>query len=149
MKVLLLTRYGQTGVTSRIRFLQYIPYLEKHGVEADIAPFLEDDYVQSLYNGKRSLKAIAAAYGRRIRQLFGVGHYDLLWTEKELLPWFPAIPERLIGPYVVDYDDATFHNYDLHPSRFVRAVLGSKIRTVMSRARSVVVGNDYLADYAR
>jgi len=149
MKVLLLTRYGRTGVTSRIRFLQYLPYLKSHGVDVQVAPFLEDDYVASLYKGKRSLKAIAAAYWRRVRQLVDARRYDLLWIEKELIPWTPAIPERLIGSYVVDYDDAVFHNYDLHTSSLVRLVLGNKIRTVMSNARTVVVGNDYLAEYAR
>ena len=149
MKVLLLTRYGRTGVTSRIRFLQYLPYLKNHGVDVHVAPFLGDDYVASLYKGKRSFKAIAAAYGRRVRQLLGAREYDLLWIEKELIPWIPAIPERLIGSYVVDYDDAVFHNYDLHASGLVRLILGNKIRTVMSKARTVVVGNDYLAEYAR
>src|SRR6185369_15736544 len=96
MKVLLLTRYGRTGVTSRIRFLQYLPYLKSHGVDVQVAPFLEDDYVASLYKGKRSLKAIAAAYWRRVRQLVDARRYDLLWIEKELIPWTPAIPERLI-----------------------------------------------------
>jgi glycosyltransferase involved in cell wall biosynthesis len=149
MKVLLLTRYGRTGVTSRIRFLQYLPYLKNHGVDIHVAPFLEDDYVASLYKWKRSARAIAAAYCRRVRQLLGAGRYDLLWIEKELIPWIPAILERLIGPYVVDYDDAVFHNYDMHASGLVRVILGDKIRTVMSQARTVVVGNDYLADYAR
>ncbi|HET9942383.1 MAG TPA: glycosyltransferase family 1 protein, partial [Terriglobia bacterium] len=149
MKVLLLTRYGRAGVTSRIRFLQYLPYLENHGVNVQVAPFLGDDYVQSLYKGQRSSKSVAAAYWRRIRQLLGARSYDLLWIEKELVPWLPAIPERLVGPYVVDYDDAIFHNYDLHPNSLVRHLLGNKIRSVMSRAAAVVVGNDYLAEYAQ
>jgi glycosyltransferase involved in cell wall biosynthesis len=136
-------------VTSRIRFLQYLPYLQTHGIDVHIAPFLEDDYVDSLYKGMRNYRAIAAAYYRRLRQLFASRKYDLLWVEKELLPWAPALPERLARPYVVDYDDAVFHNYDLHPSAIVRTLLGNKIRTVMSRARAVVVGNEYLADYAR
>jgi glycosyltransferase involved in cell wall biosynthesis len=149
MRVLLLTRYGRTGVTSRIRFLQYLPYLESHGLKVHVAPFLGDDYVQSLYSGRRSESAVAAAYVRRIRQLFDSRGYDLLWIEKELLPWIPAFLERLIGPYVVDYDDAVFHNYDLHSSGIVRTLLGRKIQTVMSRAITVVVGNEYLAEYAR
>jgi glycosyltransferase involved in cell wall biosynthesis len=149
MKVLLLTRYGRLGVTSRIRFLQYAPYLEKHGVEITVAPFLTDDYVQSLYKGQKNVKAVALAYIRRLRQLLGSGDYDLLWIEKELLPWLPAIPERIVGPYVVDYDDAVFHGYDQHRSFLVRFLLGNKIRTTMSRATVVVVGNEYLASYAR
>jgi glycosyltransferase involved in cell wall biosynthesis len=49
----------------------------------------------------------------------------------------------------VDYDDAVFHGYDLHPSLLVRFLLGNKIRTTMSRAAVVIAGNDYLAAYAR
>jgi glycosyltransferase involved in cell wall biosynthesis len=149
MKVLLLTRYGRLGVTSRIRFLQYASYLEKHGVEITVAPFLADDYVQSLYKGQKNVRAIASAYIRRFRQLLGSRGYDLLWVEKEILPWLPAIPERIVGPYVVDYDDAVFHGYDLHPSHLVRFLLGNKIRATMSRATVVVAGNEYLASYAR
>ncbi len=148
MNVLLLTRYGRLGVTSRIRFLQYLPYLNAHGIDITVAPFLGDDYVESLYKGRRSLSAVAGAYIRRVRQLLGSRAYDLLWVEKELLPWMPAIPERLVRPYVVDYDDAVFHSYDLNSSFLVRSLLGNKIRSVMSHAATVVAGNEYLAAYA-
>ena len=43
--------------------------------------------------------------------------YDLIWLEKEALPWLPTWMEiaRLEGlPYVVDYDDAWFHRYENH-----------------------------------
>jgi glycosyltransferase involved in cell wall biosynthesis len=56
---------------------------------------------------------------------------------------------RLGIPYVIDYDDAVFHNYDLHRKWIVRAMLGRKIDSVMRRARMVIVGNDYLAERAR
>ena len=149
MKILLLTRYGRLGVTSRIRFLQYLPYFKDHGVEVHVAPFLGDDYVESLYKGTRNWMAVAAAYCRRLRELLSARKYDLLWIEKELVPWAPALPELLIHRYVVDYDDAVFHNYDLHSSPVVRSLLANKIQTVMSRAAAVVVGNDYLGEYAR
>lgn len=149
MKVLLLTRYGRLGVTSRIRFLQYLPYLESQGVAVDVAPFLEDDYVSSLYKGHRSWKAILNAYVRRLSQLTRVNQYDLLWIEKELLPWFPALAERFVHNYVVDYDDAVFHAYDRHSNPLVRAMLSRKIGRVMAMASTVVVGNRYLGDYAQ
>lgn len=52
-------------------------------------------------------------------------------------------------PYVADYDDALFHQYDQHKSWWVRRLLGKKIARVMRGARLVTVGNAYLADYAR
>jgi glycosyltransferase involved in cell wall biosynthesis len=47
---------------------------------------------------------------------------------------------------VVDYDDAVFHRYDMHPSFIVRAFLGHKIDRVMRNAALVIVGNEYLAE---
>jgi glycosyltransferase involved in cell wall biosynthesis len=75
--------------------------------------------------------------------------FDLLWVEKELFPWIPAWFESLLNiPYVVDYDDAVFHRYDLHSSKIVRALLGRKIDRVMRHARLVIAGNEYLAERA-
>src|SRR6185436_10477460 len=45
VKVLALTRYASLGVTSRIRFLQYIPYLTKAGCDVTVGHFLNDEYV--------------------------------------------------------------------------------------------------------
>jgi glycosyltransferase involved in cell wall biosynthesis len=81
------------------------------------------------------------------------GRYDLVWIEKELFPWIPAWAEVFLSkigiPYVVDYDDAVFHKYDLNKSRMVRGLLGNKIKSVMRNAQAVIVGNPYLAEYAR
>jgi glycosyltransferase involved in cell wall biosynthesis len=78
--------------------------------------------------------------------------YDLIWLEKEALPWLPAWLELLLlrgrTPYVVDYDDAVFHRYDQHSASVVRWLLGQKIDRVMRNARLVIAGNDYLANRA-
>jgi glycosyltransferase involved in cell wall biosynthesis len=85
--------------------------------------------------------------------LLTAGRFDLVWIERETLPYLPAIPEWLLFrfgiPYVIDYDDAVFHNYDSHRRWIVRTALGRKIDSVMRYARIVIVGNDYLADRAR
>ncbi|GAG21253.1 unnamed protein product, partial [marine sediment metagenome] len=52
-------------------------------------------------------------------------------------------------PYVVDYDDAVFHRYNMHPRAVVRFLLGGKIDAVMRHAALVIVGNEYLGNYAR
>jgi glycosyltransferase involved in cell wall biosynthesis len=82
-----------------------------------------------------------------------VATFDLLWIEYELFPWLPAVAERVVArlgiPYVVDYDDAIYHRYELHPSKVVRLLLGKKIDVVMRRASTVIVGNDYLGARAR
>jgi glycosyltransferase involved in cell wall biosynthesis len=76
-----------------------------------------------------------------------------LWIESELFPYLPAWGEALLAafgiPYVVDYDDAIFHRYDLHPHGLVRTLLRDKVDAVMRRATLVLVGNAYLAERAR
>ncbi len=54
---------------------------------------------------------------RRLRVLFTVHRFDLVVLEKELIPYMPALLERLLSgiPYVVDYDDAIFHQYSRKP----------------------------------
>jgi glycosyltransferase involved in cell wall biosynthesis len=154
VKVLALTRYAALGVTSRIRFLQYIPHLQQANIEVSVGHFLDDRYVGQLHaQGRGSFGSVARAYLRRVVQLLRIRKYDLIWIEKEVLPWLPAFPERYIRaariPYVVDYDDATFHGYDMNSSAIVRRLMGNKIDRVMRSASIVVAGNDYLGDRAR
>jgi len=148
--VLLLTRYERLGASSRIRFLQFLPALERQGFTFDVQPLLDNDYVRSLYGGRPAgIGNILRSYGRRFRALHRRMKYDLIWLEKEALPWFPTWVEiaRLQGlPYVVDYDDAWFHRYENH---WLSPLLGHKIDAVMRVAHTVVAGNDYLARRAR
>jgi glycosyltransferase involved in cell wall biosynthesis len=154
MKILLLSRYSRVGASSRVRFYQYLPYLEAEGIHATVANLLEDDYVRDLYLGRRRrFGDITSAYIRRLRHLLKSSSFDLVWLEYEIFPWLPAWAETVLSksgiPYVVDYDDAVFHRYNMHPSAMVRGLLGGKIDAVMRRAALVTVGNEYLGDYAR
>ncbi len=153
MNILLLSRYGNLGASSRIRFYQYLPYLREQGVEVMVAPLLSDNYLRDLYAGKRlGAVSVLAAYTRRIRTLMRRRRFDLLWIEYELFPWLPSWLESLALPkptrYLVDYDDAIFHRYGLHTNPLVRRMLGHKIDDLMRRASMVVVGNEYLRDHA-
>ncbi len=152
MNVLLLSKYGQLGASSRLRSYQFLPFLESRGINFTVSPLLGDDYVAGLYWGKISLSSIIGAYLKRIACMLLARRFDIIWFEKELLPWLPAwfeiglLPHRM--PWVVDYDDAIFHRYDQHRLGFIRDLMGQKIDRVMKRADMVIVGNDYLADRA-
>lgn len=129
---------------------KYLPRLAAAGIDVTWAPLLDDAYLEALYGaGRRPWPQVARAYLARLGRLLGARDFDLLWIEKELFPMLPATVERLLAatgaPYVVDYDDALFHNYDLHRSALVRRLLGHKIDRVMAGARLVIAGNDYLA----
>lgn len=153
MRVLLLSRYTRMGASSRLRTLQYLPILKDHGIDIDVVPFYDDTYLFNLYQEKkRALGNVLLRYLRRVATMLRVKAYDLVWVEKEILPWFPPHLERMLHhlgvPYVVDYDDAIFHRYDLHPLPWIRCLLGKKIDTIMRNAAMVIAGNDYIAQRA-
>ena len=154
MRILALTRYDEAGASSRYRVYQYLPHLRSAGVEVDVSPLLGRRYVESLYEARRAplLDLVAAAF-KRVGRLLRTGRYDLIWLEKEVFPFAPALVESLLAitsiPLVVDYDDAIFHNYDLHRSSIVRFLLAKKIDRVMRSATLVLAGNEYLASRAR
>ncbi|WP_341582331.1 glycosyltransferase family 4 protein [Marinobacter metalliresistant] len=153
MKVLLLSRYGPLGASSRVRFLQYLPYFQSKGIEVTVKPLLSDAYVKALYKGGSRWREVLKGYVVRILALLSARRFDVVIIEKELFPFMPAIAERFLKlmrvPYVVDYDDALFHRYDCHTYRWVRRLLGQKIDSVMRHANCVTAGNRYLADRAR
>lgn len=152
MNVTFLTRYGPRGASSRVRATQYYPALAALGIRATTRPLLSDAYLAALYAGRRSLPETLRCYGRRLRDLRDTPRNELLWIEKELLPFAPAALEQWLlqgRAYVLDFDDAIFHNYDLSNSRGVRLLLARKIDRLMQGARLVVAGNSYLQARAR
>jgi glycosyltransferase involved in cell wall biosynthesis len=150
MRVLFLTRYGRLGASSRQRCFIYLDALRAAGITADVRPFLADQYVRKLHAGRpASLPFIFRSYAARLLVLLKSRGYDLLWIEKEALPWVPAWVEcallRMIGAkIIVDYDDAIFHAYDRHRNSVVRKLLASKIDRIMAKADLVTVGSSYL-----
>jgi glycosyltransferase involved in cell wall biosynthesis len=154
ISALFLTKYSREGPSSRYRFLQYFPFLEADGIACSFSPLTDAKYLEHLYAfGKVSAGDLARSLMRRIGALSKVGKYDIVVVEYEILPYFPPLFESILKksgiPYIVNYDDAIFYRYSMHPNAIVKSVLGGKIDTVMRKAALVIAGNDYLADYAR
>jgi hypothetical protein len=154
MKIALLTKYGGLAASTRQRFQQYSHYLELAGFEIELHPLLDDAYLEELYaSGRRDRAHLIARYFKRFRWLMSKPDIDVIWLHCELFPYLPGLFERLArwpGKSIVfDYDDAIFHNYDLHPNPVIRSVLGSKLYTTISGAELAICGNAYLAEYAR
>lgn len=138
--------------SSRMRSYQYFPYLEKAGMKVTVKPFFDDAYLKDFYSGKKNISIVFKSYLRRILILFAVFKYDKVVIEKEIFPFLPAFAEwmlKIFGiRYIVDYDDAIFHNYDQSSNPIIKKLLGNKIAKVMRFSGTVVAGNEYLAEYA-
>lgn len=142
------------GASSRLRTYQFSGMWEAEGYEITIAPFFNETYLLKVYAHQQvSKKNVLHCYWSRFLLLFTLGKYDLIWVEKEIFPYLPSYAERLISKlgkgYVVDFDDAVFHNYDKHKVSLIRNWMGSKIDEVMRHSRLVWVGNPYLEDRAK
>ena len=149
------SRFSRKGASSRLRHLQYLPYLIREGMSVETSHLLPDAYLDYLYSRKRQsyLLALSAIAARLLKViLFRFRRFDIVIIEKELFPYVPAFFEKILLwkiPYILDFDDATFHTYDLHSSPIVRGLLGHKIDVLMANARAVTVGSSYLAEQAR
>src|SRR5579862_5264103 len=126
IRVLLLTRYSRMGASSRLRALQYIPYLSAHGCDITVHSLLDDDYINRLNAGTvPKFGRVAAAFAARSAQLIFRRPWDLIWIEREMFPWLPGSFEltwlrRSNVPYVLELDDAVFLRYSENNSRIVR-----------------------------
>ena len=151
--VLLLSRYVRRGPSSRVRHYNFLPALEQAGFHVTVAPFLDDEYLDRFYRGdRRSPQLLMKAYWRRLRQISTARRYDLIWIEKEALPWLPAVVERAFfgeRPIVIDFDDPWHLRYAGHWSVVVRVVLGRKLETMAAHAKVVTAGSPALAEWAK
>jgi len=154
MNILVFPKYGEKGPSSRVRFYQYIPFLEKKGATFHCAPLLGNNYIDALYSGQRfGFFNTLNAYWNRVRKMMKRKNFDLIWMENEALPYVPFLFEdhfyRGTPPVVVNYDDAVFNRYEKHRNTVVRVLTGKKIDRVMAAASVVVAGNPYLAERAK
>lgn len=152
-KILYFTKYSRNAGSSRLRSYQYFPYLEEAGMEVSVSPLFSEEYLSKLYARKSVRKEAIKGYFKRLIALLSVKKYDTVIIEKEIFPYLPAFAEkwlRFLGVrYIVDYDDAIFHNYDQSTNPLIRFFLKDKIDQVMKYADTVVAGNSYLAARAK
>lgn len=151
-RVLCATRYGTLGASSRLRIMQYLPALQNAGFEINLRPFLANDYLTALYSGRPRLRTALSSYRHIIALRNDIQTHDLIWIEKELLPWVPYWFERgLLGtkPYILDFDDAWALRYTSSPSYLTRLLLRHKFSHLLRRAALTVVANKNLHDWAK
>lgn len=150
--IIFFTKYTEKGPSSRYRSYQYKSYLEKE-FNVYYYPLFDDDYIQNLYTNKKiNYYQIVIAYLSRIYHVLKyLGTDKLVVIEYELLPYFPPILEYLLSrtkvKFVLDYDDAIFHNYDLHYNSIVRYLFKNKIPKITKYAKLVITGSPYLTEY--
>jgi glycosyltransferase involved in cell wall biosynthesis len=153
LSILVLSRYGNLGASSRLRCFQYLPTIADEGIQSVRHPLFTDSSLAERYqHGGYRMPTLLHAFSNRLSALRMRQKFDLLWIEKEALPWWPLWIELAMlnrVPFVLDYDDAIFHNYDHHHLSLIRKIFGKRLDGLMAKAALVICGNNYLVQRAR
>jgi glycosyltransferase involved in cell wall biosynthesis len=157
IKVLALSPIPEEGAGCRFRISQYIPALREAGFDVTVSSFYTTDFFRLVYQHGRYLQKAANFLGlawRRVRELFALGDYDLVFLYREAIPLGPPILENLIArrgvPIVYDFDDAIFLPAVSEANRAIAFLKDpGRTKTILKHSTRVVVGNEFLARYAR
>jgi glycosyltransferase involved in cell wall biosynthesis len=142
----------------RYRIEQWAPTLAKFGVQVTFEAFRCNELHELLCkpgNNWRKISLTAQAMVRRLKVLRQINKYDLVYVYNEAALLGPALAEHYVSrnvPFVFDFDDAIFLHYTyISPvNRYLRLLkFPGKTRSICRMASQVIVGNSYLAEYAR
>jgi len=146
-----------TSPGQRYRIEQWQRGLERSGVEITFAAFEDKTLRDVLYLRGHWLRkgiGISKAFIRRLSTVRQSKAYDLVYVFREAALFGPSIFERIVHflkvPLVFDFDDAIFLRYRSPANGWLSLLKApGKTRTICRLASHVIVGNDYLAEYAR
>ena len=129
-KLLLLTTYDRNSPSSRMRHIRFIDYLSEQGFLVVHQSFFKYSTLESRYHGKNlRVTVVMRSYYERMKILFKLRNFDVIWIEKEMIPYSPRWVEKLLflnfrGKVVIDFDDDLFSKYRTQIPRLLRMTFG-------------------------
>ena len=139
------TKYPTQGATSRYRSFAFASRLAQMDYNIETHSFMPIGYLSDLFAGRPKPKAaILVSYLARLMEVLRSG--ENLIIERELFPLIPYGFESFFlrhKKYILDFDDNVWEDYR------GRRLLEGKYDRLVENASGVIVGNGYLADYAR
>ena len=116
----------------------------------EVHDFVSDDFTKSRYAGETKYFSLAIFFLRRSLAIIRSRRADLIWIQREAMPWLPFWVENLLlgsKPRIYDFDDAIHIQYGQHRRNLVRFFLGKKIAKIAQSADCIIVGNQDLKRY--
>jgi glycosyltransferase involved in cell wall biosynthesis len=155
--MLVLSPFPEEAAGTRYRITHYIPYLQTQGFDVTVDSFFTPSFFRFVYErGRYVRKALrfAGLAARRLLTAARAARYDLIFIYREAFPLGPPVVERYLASrgsaIVLDFDDAIFLPNASEANRFVGSLkYVRKVATLVRLSTRVIVGNEYLARYAR
>ena len=146
-----------TAPGQRYRIEQWKSELEAQGITVEMLPFADQQLMRLLYQpGNYGVKAVAIArcFFRSLKSLTQLRHYDAVYLYRAACIAGPALLEHLLllfrRPVIYDFDDAIFYLHTSQVNRYFGWLkFPGKTASICRLSQHVVVGNQYLARYAR
>jgi glycosyltransferase involved in cell wall biosynthesis len=158
MKILFFVTYPILDASSRYRVYQYIPELNAIGFSCKVNSLFSEYFFKiknksGVLNNLTKIIILLFSLIKRLSSLLIIYKYDIIYIHREIFPFFTPLVEhiarKLSKTMIFDFDDAIF----LKPKRwsnwrdFLRKP--SKVGKICNISDYVIVGNEYLAEYAR
>src|SRR5438128_2280579 len=119
MRVLFLVPWPSDAASTRLRVEQYLPYLQVHGVQPLVRPFMSAQLYRMVYERGRTARKVAlvlVSLARRLCDLVTAMRADVVFIHREALPFGTTVLERAIRslgvPTILDFDDAIYLSTD-------------------------------------
>ncbi len=158
-RILFIAPYPHAQAPSqRFRFEQYIPALKEAGYEVEVKPFLSEKDWAPLYKQGSFIRkgwSMFRSFMKRWALMTKIRRFDYVFIHREASMIGPPIFEFIIAKvlrkkYIYDFDDAIWlPNYSQSNAKFHRLKAYGKVKKIIRWADTVVVGNAFLAEYAR
>jgi glycosyltransferase involved in cell wall biosynthesis len=160
-KILVLCPYPfDTNAGQRLKFEQYYDDWRANGFDIVISPFMDQKLWAVVFEPGHLPAKIAGTlrgYVRRIRDLFRLRRYDLVYSFMWVTPLGPPIFEwlvlRLTKRVVFDLEDSVLDaisNDEKHPNPLLRLLRGAgKARLLVREADQVIASSPDLAERCR
>ena len=158
MKILFLSPYPFNKAPSqRLKFEQYYSIFKENGYELTTSSFMDEELWSIIYkkgNLLLKLKGIFKGYLRRIKDIFRVGKFDLvyihLWTTPIRGAFFEKILVHFSKKMVFDIDDMIFIGHSSNANLPYSFLKGRKKPIyLMKAADHVICGTPSLEEYTK
>ncbi|WP_264566690.1 glycosyltransferase [Flavobacterium sp. N3904] len=154
-RIYIYPRYSSKGPSSRYRIYNYLEYYKEEGYSISVHPLFGDWYLDSIWEHRPKWKIfhkIFFAYFKRLILILSMPSNSIAYIGAELFPYLPYGFENIFKlkkvKYIIEFDDAIFHYYDMNASKHIRKFLGNKTAKAIVNASYVITGAEYLTNFA-